>query len=117
MVWTCEEDHILATLIKIWEHHHHPSQLGGFEPNDLVLLIGKIVTFKMSRKMGEEEPTSLNPYAFTCDKHKKMKDKKKVASSSYSSEEEYEKEDDNNDDDQPLHHPSRTKRRSNKLAR
>jgi hypothetical protein len=55
-------------------------------------VIGKIATFEMSRKMGqEEEPTSSKPYAFTCDEHKKMKGKKKDSSSS---EEEEEEEDD-----------------------
>jgi hypothetical protein len=28
------------------------------------LLIGKIMAFEMSRKMSQEEPTSLKPYAF-----------------------------------------------------
>jgi hypothetical protein len=36
------------------------------------LVIGKIVAFEMSHKMGEEEePTSSKPYAFACDEHKK----------------------------------------------
>jgi L-cystine uptake protein TcyP (sodium:dicarboxylate symporter family) len=49
----------------------------------LAIVIGKIVAFKMSRKMDqEEEPTSSKPYAFACDKHKKMKGKKKALSSS-----------------------------------
>jgi hypothetical protein len=53
-----------------------------------MLLIGNIVAFEMSREMGQEEPTSSKPYAFTCDEHKNMKGKKKVESSSSSSEEE-----------------------------
>jgi hypothetical protein len=71
------------------------------------LLIGKIVAFEMSRNMGQEEPTSSMPYAFTCDEHKKMKGKEKVESSSSSSEgEEHEEDDDDEDndeeDDQPF---------------
>jgi hypothetical protein len=37
----------------------------------LTLLIDKFVAFKMSRKMGQEELTSLRPYTFTCDENKK----------------------------------------------
>jgi hypothetical protein len=63
------------------------------------LVIGKIVAFEMSRKMGqEEEPTSLKPYVFACEEHKKMKGKKKGPSSSSSSEEEEEEDDDEEDD-------------------
>jgi hypothetical protein len=37
-------------------------------------VIGKIMTFEMSHKMGqEEEPTSSKPYVFACDEHKKNK--------------------------------------------
>jgi hypothetical protein len=60
----------------------------------LAIVIGKIVAFEMSQKMGqEEEPTSSKPYAFACDEHKKMKGKKKAPSSSEEEEEE------NDDDD------------------
>jgi hypothetical protein len=62
------------------------------------IVIGKIASFEMSRKMGQqEEPTSSKPYAFACDEHKKMKGKKKAPSSSVEDEEE--EEDD--EDDQP----------------
>jgi hypothetical protein len=61
----------------------------------LTLIIGKIVAFEMSRKMGQEEATSSMPYAFACDE--KKKGKKKAPSSSFSSEEEEENED---EDDQ-----------------
>jgi hypothetical protein len=55
----------------------------------LTIAIGKIATFEMSWKMGQEaEPTSSNPYAFECDEHIRMKCKKKGPSSSSSSEEE-----------------------------
>jgi hypothetical protein len=63
---------------------HNLEDLSQMTP---MLLIENIVAFKMSYKMGQEEPTSSKPYAFTCDEHKKMKDKKKVESSSSSSEE------------------------------
>jgi hypothetical protein len=36
----------------------------------LTLLVGKIVAFDMSWKMGLEESTSSKPCAFTCDEHK-----------------------------------------------
>ena len=37
------------------------------------IVIGKIMAFEMSRKMGQqEEPTSSKPYAFACDEHKNM---------------------------------------------
>jgi hypothetical protein len=40
------------------------------------IVIGKIVAFEMSRKMGrQEEPTSSRPYAFACDE---IKGKKKA---------------------------------------
>jgi hypothetical protein len=62
------------------------------------LVIGKIVAFEMSHKMGqEEEPTSSKTYAFACDEHKRMKGKKKAPSSSSSSEE---KDDDEEGDGQ-----------------
>jgi hypothetical protein len=67
----------------------------------LAFIIGKIVPFEMSRKMGQEQkPTSSKPYAFACDEHKMMKGKKKAPSSSSSSEEEEEEEDDDEENDQ-----------------
>jgi hypothetical protein len=67
------------------------------------LLIGEIMSFEMSHKMGQEEPTLSRTYAFTCDEHKKMKGKKEVESSSSSSEEEESEEEygDDEEDDQP----------------
>jgi hypothetical protein len=50
------------------------------------LLIRKIVSFEMSLKMGQEEPTSSKPYAFTCNELKNMKDKNTVERSSSLSE-------------------------------
>ena len=38
----------------------------------LMIMIGKIVAFEMSRKMGQqEEPTSSESYVFACDENKK----------------------------------------------
>jgi DNA replication protein DnaC len=53
----------------------------------MTIMIGKIATFEMSRKMGQEEPTSSNSYSFACDEHKKMKGKKKAPSLSEEEEE------------------------------
>jgi hypothetical protein len=62
------------------------------------ILIGKIATFWMSRKMGQqEEPTPSKPYAFACDEHKKIKGKKKAPRSSEEEEEEHENDDEEND--------------------
>jgi hypothetical protein len=62
------------------------------------IMIGKIASFKISRKMGQEELTSSRPYAFACDENK---DKKKAPTPSSSSEEEEEEESDDDKDDQP----------------
>jgi hypothetical protein len=63
------------------------------------IVIGKIATFDMSRKMCQGgEPTSLRPYAFACDERK---GKKKASTPSSSSEEEEEEESDNEGDNQP----------------
>jgi hypothetical protein len=65
----------------------------------LTIVIGKIMAFEMSRKMCRgEEPTSLRPYAFSCDERK---GKKKVPTPSSSSEEEEEEESDDDEDNQP----------------
>jgi hypothetical protein len=78
---------------------HNMEDLSQMTPG---LLIGKIVAFVMSQKMGKKEPTSLRPYSFICEEHKKMNGKKKVERSSSSSEEEESKYDDEEeDDDQP----------------
>jgi ABC-type multidrug transport system ATPase subunit len=59
---------------------HNMEDLSQMTPS---IVIGKIVAFEMSRKMGQkEELTSSKPYAFTFDDHKKMKGKKKAPSSS-----------------------------------
>jgi hypothetical protein len=76
-------------------------------------VIGNIVAFEMSRKMGqEEEPTSSKPHTFACDEHKRMKCKKKAPISCFSNEEEdeEEEEEDDDEDDQAQHHPPMTKK-------
>jgi hypothetical protein len=91
--------------MKIWEHHHHIYNMEDLSEMTPILLIMKIVPFEMAQKMGQEEPTSLRPYAFTYDEHKNMKGKKKVESSSSSSEEEEcedgNEEEEEDDDCQP----------------
>jgi hypothetical protein len=62
------------------------------------IMIGKIVAFEMSRKIGQEEPNSSKPYAFACDE---KKGKKKAPTQSSSNEEEEEEESDDDEDDQP----------------
>ena len=63
-----------------------------------MVVIEKIAAFEMSRKMGQEEPTSSRPYTFACDEKKG----KKAPTPSYSSEEEEKEEcDDDDEDDQP----------------
>jgi hypothetical protein len=75
---------------------HYMKDLSKMTPT---IVIGKIVAFEMSQKMGRgEEPTSSRPYAFACDKGK---GKKKASTPSSSSEEEEEKESDNEEDNQP----------------
>jgi hypothetical protein len=65
----------------------------------LTIVIRKIATFEMSRKMcREEEPTSSRPYDFACDERK---GKKKAPTPSFSSEEEEEEESDDDEDNQP----------------
>ena len=70
----------------------------------LAIVIGKIVAFEMSRKMGQEEASSSSKgKALACSEKKKMKGKE-VETSSSSSEDEEEDEDDDDeessDDDQ-----------------
>jgi hypothetical protein len=58
---------------------HNLEDLSQMDPT---IIIGKIVAFEISWKMGqEEEPTSSKPYTFACDEHKKMKGKKKAPES------------------------------------
>ena len=69
------------------------------------IVIGKIVAFEMSRKMGQEEASSSSKgKSLACRKKKKMKGKQVETSSSSSSEDEEEDEDDDDeksgDDDQ-----------------
>jgi hypothetical protein len=64
------------------------------------IVIGKILAFEMSRKMGrQEEPTFSRLYAFACDE--KSKGKKKAPTPSSLSEEEEEEESDDEEDNQP----------------
>jgi len=81
---------------------HNLEDLSKMTP---AILIGKLVAYEMSRKMGQEEATSSNKAtALTCDEQKKMKGKnvESISSSSSSSEGEEEDEDDeeSSDDDQ-----------------
>jgi hypothetical protein len=75
---------------------HNMEDLGQMIPT---LLIGMIVAFDISQKIGQEEAASSRLYAFTCEDHKKIKWKKIVESSSSSSEEEESEEDDDDEDD------------------
>jgi hypothetical protein len=61
----------------------------GASSSSLTIVVGTIVAFEMSRKMGQkEEPTSSRPYAFVCDEQKRMNGKNKAPSSSEEEEEE-----------------------------
>jgi hypothetical protein len=74
---------------------HNMEDLSQMTPT---IVIGKIVAFEMSRKMGrQEEPTSSRPYVFACDERK---GKKKAPTLSSSSEEEEEEESDDDKDNQ-----------------
>ena len=64
------------------------------------IVIGKIVAFEMSRKMGQEEASSSGKgKALACSEKKKMKGKQVETSSSSSSSSEDEEEDEDDDDD------------------
>ena len=64
----------------------------------LGIVIGKLVAFEMSRKMGQEEASlSSKGKALACSEKKKMKGKQVEISSSSSSED---KDDDDDDDDE-----------------
>jgi hypothetical protein len=83
-----------GSIITIFHTH------GGLESNDPTIVIGKITTFEMSRKIGrQEEPTCSRPYAFACDE--KSKGNKKAPTPSFSCEEEEEEESDDYEDNQP----------------
>jgi hypothetical protein len=63
---------------------HNMEDLSTMTPT---IVIGKIVAFEMSRKIGrQEEPTSLRPYAFACDE--KNMGHKKAPTPGFTSEEE-----------------------------
>ena len=79
---------------------HNMEDLSNMIP---AMVIGKIVAFEMSRKMGQEASSSSKGKALTCSEKKKMKDKQVETSSSSSSsseDEEEEEEDDDDDDDE-----------------
>jgi hypothetical protein len=66
----------------------------------LAIVTGKLVAFEMSRKMGQEEASSLSKsIALTCGEQKKKKGKQVETSSSSSSSSEEEEEEDADDDD------------------
>ena len=65
------------------------------------IVIGKIVAFEMSRRMGQEEASSSSKgKALRCSEKKKMKGKRVETSSSSSSSSEDEDDEDSSDDDQ-----------------
>ena len=76
---------------------HNMEDLSTMTP---AIVIGKIVAFKMSREMGQDEASSSNKgKALTCSEKKKMKGKQVETSSSSSSSSEDEEEDEDDDDD------------------
>ena len=77
---------------------HNMEDLSTMTPR---LVIGKLVAFEMSWKMGQEEVASLSKsIALTCDEHKKIKGKKQTDTSLSSwSDDEHEEEDDEEDDE------------------
>ena len=73
---------------------HNMEDLSNMTPG---IVIGKLVAFEMSRKMGQEEASSSSKgKALACSEHKKMKDKQveTSSSSSFSSEEEDDEDED-----------------------
>ena len=67
------------------------------------IVIGKIVAFEMSRKIGQEEASSSSKgKALTCSEKKKMKGKQVETSSSLSSSSEDKEEDKDDDDDDSI---------------
>ena len=67
----------------------------------MAMVIGKIVAFEMSRKMGKKEASSSSKgKALACSEHKKMKGKQVETSSSSNSSSEEEEEDDDDDDEE-----------------
>jgi hypothetical protein len=78
---------------------HNMEDLSNMTPG---IVIGKLVAFEMSRKMGQEEASSSSKgKALTCSEKKKMKGKQvETCSSSSSSSEDKEEDDDDDDDDE-----------------
>ena len=68
------------------------------------IVIGKIVAFEMSRKMGQEEASSSSKgKALACSEHNKMKDKQvetSLSPSSSSEDDEDDNDEESSDDDQ-----------------
>ena len=76
---------------------HNMENLSTMTPG---IVIGKIVAFEMSRKMGQGEASSSSKgKALACSEKKKMKGKQVEISSSSSSSSEKEKEEEEEDDD------------------
>jgi len=78
---------------------HNLEDLSTMTP---AILIGKLVAFEMSRKMGQEDEASSSSKtsALTCHEHKKMKGKKVESSSSSSSSSEEESEEDDEEEEE-----------------
>ena len=76
---------------------HNMEDLSTMTPS---IVIGKIMAFEMSRKMGQEEASSSSKgIALTCGEKKKMKSKQDESSSSSSSSSDDKEEDEDDDDD------------------
>ena len=76
---------------------HNMEDLSTMTP---AIVIGKVVAFEMSCKMGHEEASlSSKAKALVCSEHKKIKGKQVETSSSPSSSSEEEEEEDEDDDD------------------
>jgi hypothetical protein len=58
---------------------HNMEDLNTMTPT---IVIRNIAAFEMSQKMGQQEPTSLRPYAFACDESKIGKKKARTLNSS-----------------------------------
>ena len=77
---------------------HNMEDLSTMTP---AIVIGKIVAFEMSGKMGQEEASSSRKgKALACSEKKKMKGKQVETSSSSSSSSEHEEEDEDDDDEE-----------------
>jgi hypothetical protein len=93
---TFEEDYLLLPQQRYGSIMTIIDNMEDLSTMTLKIVIRKIAAFEMSRKRGQEEPTSSRPYAFACDE---KKGKKKAPTPSSSSEEEEECDDD--EDDKP----------------